>query len=242
MGQRKDAAVDPAGLLYSTAGWSIFFAPFIVFFEVIEMVGRKKWRVNLLQGRTTMLIFFCVLFLMGGVAGCVTAGLAPASDVELSAYITGLLRQFGSKDPTISLFSVVWNVFRVPLLAVFLSVTALGLIGLPVLVVLRGFALNYAVALLYRLMGIQGLYWGGCLFGLSALLWLPALLELCVSGLSASYGILRRVSGDGRYPLMPGRRYLTCCGVCGAAFLLCAGLEYAVIPRLLRLMAHRLLL
>ena len=56
-----------------------------------------------------------------------------------------------------------------------------------------------------------------------------------VTGFTGSYGLLRRVTGDGRYPLaLSGGAYWVRCGLCAGALLACVGVEYMLIPVLIR--------
>lgn len=197
----------------------------------------RGWRMGLLSGRTAALGFLGVLFLTGSIVGCIAAGLLDSNDGGalldlLDRYVAALKQE----DVTVPFLPVLWQVVRIPLAAFLLGLTAIGVVGLPVLFAVRGFCLCYAVSVLYRLMGAPGLLLGLCLFGVSALLWLPAFLNLGVTGLTGSYGLLRRVSGDGRYPLaVTTGRYWLCCGLCGCALLGCAGVECLLIPALVRL-------
>ena len=93
--------------------------------------------------------------------------------------------------------------------------------------------LCYAAASFYRVFGLAGEVPAFILFGLPALIWLPVLFQLGVQGLLASYALLRRALGEGRYPLRYGRRYLARCGVCALALSGCAAVEYFAVPVLL---------
>ncbi|MBQ3134421.1 MAG: hypothetical protein IJB75_01240 [Oscillospiraceae bacterium] len=201
------------------------------------MKRTRRLKVNLLSGRAAALWLLCILYLTGSIVGCTTAGLLDAENCgalleRFDAYFL-TLQQDG--DP-IQILPLFWRVMRVPLAAFLLGLTALGIVGLPVLFAVRGFSLAYAVAVLYRLMGVQGLALGGCLFGVSALVWIPALFGLGVSGITNSYGLLRRVTGDGRYPLPSGvGGYWLCCGGCAGAVLVCLGIECTLVPMLVKL-------
>lgn len=198
-----------------------------------------RWNVNLLSGRTAALWLLCGFFLTGSIVGCMVAGLFGSEDgAVLSERLEGYFTGFGQGEVCVRFLSVVWRAVRVPLAAFLLGLTALGVVGLPVLFAVRGFSLAYAVAVFYRLMGLRGLTLSACVFGVSALLWLPALLELGVSGLTGSYGLLRRVTGDGRYPLaLDSGTYWLRCGLSAGAVLVCAGIEYMLVPVLIRLVA-----
>ena len=201
------------------------------------MVRRKKWNVDLLSGRTAALILLSILFLIGGIAGCFCAGLIRDTGNVLLGYVRGCLDQLSQSGVSGRFLIVLWEIVRFPLAAVLLGFTALGVVGVPLLFVVRGFLLCYAVSVFYRLLGPEGLIPAFVLFGLSAFVWLPVLLLLGGRGWLGSYGLLRRTMGGGRYPLGYDSQYFTCCGLCAAALCLCAGMEYLAVPILLQRIA-----
>lgn len=201
------------------------------------MVRRKKWNVDLLSGRTAALILLSVLFLIGGIAGCFFAGLIRDTGNVLPDYLHGCFDQLSQSGTSGRFLSVLWEVVRFPLLAFLLSFTALGVVGLPFLFVVRGFLLCYAISVFFRLFGAEGLILALVLFGLSALIWLPVLLLLGGQGWLGSYGLLRRAMGDGRCSLGYNGKYFACCGLCAAALFICAGMEYFAVPILLQRIA-----
>ena len=201
------------------------------------MGRRKKWKVDLLSGRMAALCLLSVLFFAGSVAGCIAAGAIRDDGGVLTEYLHNYLNALERDGTLIRLFSVLWQTVRFPLAVFLLGLTALGIMVLPVLFAVRGFAFSYAVSALFRIMGAQGLLLAFVLFGVSAVLWMPALFELGVQGLLGSYGLFRRVGGDGRYPLCYGGKFFVRSGVCAAILGLCAGAECFVIPLLLRMIA-----
>ena len=133
-------------------------------------------------------------------------------------------------------FPVLWRVVYTHVAAFLLGLTALGVVGIPVLFGVRGLCLCYACSVLVRLMGWRGLLLGMCLFGVSAVFWLPSLFELGITGFACSYGLMRRVTGEGRYPLpLSTGRYWIRCGVCFGLALVGAAMEYLLVPVLARL-------
>lgn len=199
------------------------------------MMGRrKKWKVDLLSGRAAGLVLLGVLFLIGSVIGCICAGCIDESADTLVSYVRGFLQALMQGQNGGRFLPVLWEVSKVPLAAFLLGLTALGVVGLPVLFVYRGFLLSYAVSAFYRLLGLKGLLAAFFLFGLSALVWLPVLFRLGMQGVLGAYGLLRRTMGDGRYPLRYDAGYLIGCGICAAALCLCAALECLVVPVLLQ--------
>lgn len=198
------------------------------------MGRRKKWKVDLLSGQAAALSLLSVLFLVGSVFGCVTAGLIRDPSGALLDYVRNCLEQLAQDDVTPRFVSVLWETVRFPVVTVLLGFTALGVAGLPLLFAVRGFLLCYAVSVFYRISGLAGLVSGFVLFGFSAMIWMPVLFYLGVRGLLGSYGLFRRATGDGRYPLGYDGKFLICCGACAAALCFCAMLECLAVPILLQ--------
>ena len=198
------------------------------------MATRKKWKVNLISGRAAALLLLCVFFACGGVVGCVCAGAITDPGNTLLEYVCGYLDLAATGAMTRSFWGVLWRTVRVPLAGLLLGFTPFGVLALPILFAVRGFFLCYAVSAFYRLMGFVGLLTGFVLFGLSALLWLPAFLWLGCQGLNQAYAFLRRVMGDGRYPLCMESGFFLRCGLCAAVLVLCAVVEYMAVPALLQ--------
>ena len=118
------------------------------------MMGRrKKWKVDLLSGRAAGLIVLVVLFLIGSVVGCVCAGCIEDPDSTLAGYVRDCLSALVQGQTGGRFLPVLWEVSKVPLAAFVLGLTALGVVGLPVLFALRGFLLCYAVSAFFRLFG-----------------------------------------------------------------------------------------
>ena len=198
------------------------------------MGRRKRWKLDLLSGEAAALLLLGAAFLLGGAAGCAASGAVAGEGLEaLEEYLRGYLELAVRDAVRPPLWSTVWEVIRFPLAAAVLGFTALGVVGLPVLFGVRGFLLCYAAASFYRVFGLAGEVPAFILFGLPALIWLPVLFQLGVQGLLASYALLRRALGEGRYPLRYGRRYLARCGVCALALAGCAAVEYFAVPVLL---------
>jgi len=195
----------------------------------------RRWSVNLLSGRTAVLWLLAALFLTGSIAGCMTAGMW-SGDGVVAESLDGYWAVLENGSASVRFLPVLWRIVRTHVAAFLLGLTALGVLGLPVLFGARGFCLCYACSVLVRLMGVRGLLLGLCLFGVSAVLWLPALFELGVTGFACSYGLMRRVTGEGRYPLpLSAGRYWGRCGICFALAVCAAAAEYLLVPVMTRL-------
>ena len=193
------------------------------------MGKRKKWRLNLLSGHSAALAVLSIMFLVGSVIGCVGVGLfADEQDLVRSGMSAALS---ASSRPTL------WACMRCSgtacLIAFALAFTVLGIVGLPILFLVRGFMLCYAIGVLYHLWGLGGLCSGLILFGIPALFWMPALFILGAQGLPASCQQHYRRSGKGALPY-PGR-FWTRCAVCALLVFLCSCVEYTCIPAFLQM-------
>ena len=198
---------------------------------------REKW--DLLTGQGAVLAVLSILFLLGGVAGCLFSALAGGEDASaLSLYLTDYLTLAREGIVVRSLWSVVWEQIRYLLAVVVLGITAVGVVGVPVLFCLRGFFFSFSVGCFCRVFGWGGLVPALVLFGLPALLWGPALFLAGFQGLSGARCLLRRGLGDGRCPLPFTTSYWLRIGFCVLLCVACAGTEYWIFPVLLRAAAH----
>lgn len=198
---------------------------------------RKKWDLPSEQGGA--LVLLALAFLAGGAAGCVLAALSSSADVEeLSDYLTGYLALARDGSLPRGLWAVLWGQVRYPLAAAVLSVTALGVVGLPVLFAVRGFFLSFPAACFCQVFGGRGLLPAFVLFGLPALLWAPTLFSLGVPGFLSALQRLRRPAGERGWPPC-NRGWLA--GLCAGLTLAAGLLEYWVVPVLLRGLARVIL-
>ena len=202
------------------------------------MHRRKKWNVGLFSGEAAALALLSVCFLLGSVVGCFITGVMDTdSGTALQEYVQEYMSYQTEQTVRPAFFSLAWNTFRLPLLTFLMGFTTLGIFGLPVLFSIKGFLLSFAVSSFYRLFGSAGEIPAFFLFGLSAMIWLPVLFHLGVQGMLASYGLLRRAAGEGRYPLGYNYRYLVRSGLCAAALAMSVALEYLVVPVLVHAIA-----
>lgn len=197
------------------------------------MGARRKWKVDLLSGRSAALVVLSGLFLLGSAAGCIAAGLVRDDDGALLSYINGWL----ASDAGGAFWPLLWETVRIPLVVLLLGFTPIGVAGIPAVFAVRGFLLCYAVSVFYRMLGFGGLLAAFVLFGLSALFWLPALLQLGTRGMLGSYGMFRRAAGEGRYPLCYNGSYLLSCAACVGLLGLGAMVEYWSVPTLLQMIS-----
>ena len=154
---------------------------------------------------------------------------------ELSEY---LLRYFqmagqgsGIEPP---LWSAVWDLVRWPLAALLLGSTALGAVGVPILMSVRGFLLSYAAAVLGRLFGLPGMAASLAAFGVTAFVAVPVLF---VAAFDAFRQSLNRLSGE-RPPGWNLRAQAL--APCAGLLVLAAALQQTVMPALFTAVCARL--
>ena len=172
-------------------------------------------------------------FLLGGLAGALMAALAGGEGArELSAYLSDYLILAGQEGAAARFCPLLWGRLRDLLIALILGMTALGAVGLPVLFAARGFLFVFSVGCFCRVFGGPGLFPAFALFGLSALLWTPALFLAGVPGMTRAR---RLMTGGGQSG--PGVSWALL-ALCGGLALAAALTERWVAPVLLRAAAR----
>lgn len=199
----------------------------------------RKQLLDRLRGpgseQRSALLCLTVCFFVGAVGGCMFAGLLGTdTQTRLLDYFSGYfsaLRDSGAVQP--SLPSTVWEVARWPLLVFLLGFTALGVVGIPAALCLRGFLFSYAVSVLVRLYGSAGLASALAVFGVSGFLVLPALFVLGVDGFRGAGALLMKLIGDGRRTPSLGQGRLFRAGCCAALLAVAAAFQFRLTPVLL---------
>ena len=197
----------------------------------------SPWAV--LSGPSGVLAQLCGLFMLGGVAGCLYAGLA-ASDgaFALRDFLTDYLALTGADRLSPSLWPLLWAEFRWLLAIALLGFTALGSMGVPALFFLRGFLFSFSVGCFCRVFGWPGLLPALALFGLPALMWAPAFFWAGIQSLCGARFFKHRGKADSRgWPESEPAfwiRFLLCFLMALAS----VGVEYLLVPTLLRAAAH----
>lgn len=194
----------------------------------------------LLDGQSAALLILGGFFLLGGAVGGVFAGLADGDGaLALGGYLRDYLTLAARGTVARSLLPLLWEQLRYFLAALVLGLTALGVAGLPLLFVVRGFFFSFSVGCFFRVFGSAGLLPALALFGIPALVWAPGFFLAGVQGLSNARCLLRRSLDGGRPDLPCGQpSYWVRAGFCCVLFLLCGALEYMVVPVLLRAAAR----
>lgn len=201
---------------------------------------REKWDLPLGEGAALMAL--CILFMAGGIGGCLFSGLAAGEGLRaLNGYLVDYLSLTREGNVLRDLWGALWGQLRWLLAAGVLGLTALGVVGLPVLFTVRGFLFSFSVGCFCRVFGLSGLLPALVLFGLPALLWGPALFLAGFQGLTGAHCLLRREMGDTRCPIPFSSPYWFRLGLCGALTAAAAGAEYIIAPVLLRAAARMIL-
>lgn len=194
---------------------------------------QKYW--DLPSGQNGALAALGLCFLLGGLVGCLFAALADGEGAaELGSYLRDYLLLARESGASVSLWPLVWTRLRELLVVFILGLTALGVVGIPLLLAVRGFFLCFAVGCFCRVFGTIGLLPAFALFGLPAFLWAPGLFLLGVPGLSQAKSLLdRMLSPNGRGGGIQVSGQLPQAGFGVGLILGCILLEYWVVPVLL---------
>lgn len=190
-------------------------------------------------GQFSVLLCLTVCFSCGIAAGCFFAGLlSDAAQSGLSAYLNGCFAVYQDGGTALpSLLSTAWELCRWPLLILLLNFTALGVLGIPLSFLVRGFLLSYAVSVFVRLFGVAGFLAALVLFGISGVFAIPSLFILGVDAL-CNAGAL---AGGSRQALsLREGQFVRICGCCG---LLIVGtfVQLWLSPALLRVVSRLLI-
>jgi len=177
-----------------------------------------------------------ICFFLGTVGGYIwSAGTAKNVDI-LTSYIQGYLSAVSDGDWFLpSLGSVVWNVFRWPLITFLLAFTVIGRIGIPIVFTVRGILLSFAVTSFVAALGYEGAWIAFLLFGVSGLFALPALFVLGVQGIDICRSLTSKLPRGSRKAY--NRTCLFRSAICAAVLVLCVFLEQTLIPSALLLTA-----
>lgn len=155
---------------------------------------------------------------------------------ELVDYLQRYFQVTGSGEGAApSLLASAWELFRWPLAALLLGFTALGAVGLPVLMAARGFMLSFAAATFARLFGLPGLAASVTSFGLTVLIAVPVLFVVSQNAFRQS---LARLSGAA--PSSTWSQQLMSQVPCMGLLILAVALQQTVMPALLTAVCARL--
>lgn len=187
------------------------------------------------HGSSAALIVMAIVFFVGGLAGCALANQVDGNgEAALIGYLEGYLSIAASGEVIRpELITLIWKTVRWPLFVIALGLTPVGLLGIPILFLMRAFLLSFSVASFFHVLGTHGLLFGFLMFGLSGLLQIPVLFILGIQSFLNAGAITGRLIGEGRRKAINVRSIFICCGVCAIILFLCCLLEYYTVPMLL---------
>jgi len=184
--------------------------------------------------RSVQLAVLGICFAVGALGGFFFSG-GTEDNPELLDYLRRYFQmagQGGGVEP--ALWSSVWDFARWPLAAFLLGSTALGALGIPLLMGVRGFLLSFSTATFARLFGFPGVAASLAAFGVTALVAVPVLFAVSADAFRQS---LARLSGE-RTPSW-GQR-IQAMTPCAGLLVLAVALQQTLMPAVLAAVCVRL--
>ena len=130
-------------------------------------------------------------FLVGGLLGVLFAAeLGDDTAGAMSEYLSDYLRLLERGEVPRSALRIFWSHGRWVFLCAATGLSALGIVLLPAFLFFRGFLLSFAIGCFICLFGRAGIVPSVVFFGISALLWAPALYLMADAAMECS---MRRV-------------------------------------------------
>lgn len=177
-----------------------------------------------------------VCFSLGALGGFLFSALGVGSG-ELTDYLRGYFQSAGQGGAEPSLAANVWDLIRWPLAAFLLGLVPLGVVGVPLLIGVRGFLLAFAAATFARLFHLPGVAVALTAFGMTLLIAVPVLFVVAADAFRQS---LSRLPGAASTPVhwAERARALT---PCAGLLVLAVALQQTVMPALFSAVCARLL-
>lgn len=194
-------------------------------------------------GITASLVIISVIFIIGGLAGCSLVGQTNGGgEAALSRYLDGFLNIVSSAEMVKPKFIVIlWKAIRWPLLALFLGLTPIGLIGIPVLILIRSFLLSFSIASFYQVSGPDGLFFSFVLFGITGFIYIPILFIFGIQSFLRAGTIVGRITGENRRTASLKRSETIRFSICSIVLLVFCFIEYSTGPTVLKTAAEMLI-
>ena len=195
------------------------------------MTGREIKREGL--HRRSSIILACS-FLLGNVFGVLFASaLDSAALKELSDYLQNYFFLFEAGEISQSALTVLIYHGHWILLCALLVFLPLGVLLIPVLIGIRGFLLGFSLGCFCHLFGGTGMASAAVLFGISALIWVPALCVIAATAMEYSLSRCFMSRGSGQPIPYPGRRLREAFFMSIFMLIVCVCIECWLVPLLL---------
>ena len=133
----------------------------------------------------------------------------------------------GSRVPA-GFLTIVWDSVKWPLFATILGMTQSAVVAIPILVAVRGFLLVHAITVFSQLFGFDGWLMAAALFGMTALIGIPAFFIVCFDRFHAA--LLRRAGKKCGGIYFRGRFFVPIIALTGSSAAIAA--QYVLIPAL----------
>lgn len=199
----------------------------------VRKIGSRLRSAPAWDGLTHLMILG-VCFAVGALGGFFFS-VGSGDNPELLDYLRRYFQMAGQGDGVEpSLWSSIWDLARWPLAALLLGTTALGAVGVPVLLGARGFLLSFSAAAFARMFGLPGVAASMAAFGVTALIAVPVLFVVSADAFRQS---LSRLSGERSLPWSQRTRSLT---PCAGLLVLAVALQQTLMPALLTAVCARL--
>lgn len=199
----------------------------------VRKMGRRISSAPAWDGLTRLAVLG-VCFAVGALGGFFFSG-GSGDSPELLDYLSRYFQTAGQGsgvEP--SLWSSIWDLTRWPLAAFLLGSTALGAVGIPILLGARGFLLAFSASAFARMFGLPGVAASFAAFGVTALLAVPVLFVVSADAFRQSLG---RLSGE-RFPAWSQRTQSL--APCVGLLVLAVALQQTLMPALLTAVCARL--
>lgn len=150
--------------------------------------------------KATYLLLSC--FILGGLLGFLFASfLSAEGQGTLSHFFLDYFTALQQEEPIKpTLIHTIWSNLKTPLYIFLLGFSLIGTIGVPYLILSKGFFFTFSISSLCRLLGVQGIVPAFFLFFLPTLLWVPVLFLLGIQSFRASLSLWSRGKREETYP------------------------------------------
>lgn len=203
----------------------------------VRRAGNRIGSASTWDGLTRLAVL-AVCFSAGALGGFLFSALSGETP-ELLDYLQQYFQsagQGGGLEP--SLAATVWDLIRWPLAVFLLGLTTVGAVGIPLLMVGRGFLLAFAATSFARMFHLPGVAAAVAVFGVTVLVAVPVLFVVAADAFRQS---LSRLPGAPSSPIHWSER-VQALAPCAGLLVLAVALQQTVMPALFSAVCARLLI